>query len=293
MFEKRDLVAMGLLSEDDEFVHNNARDKNGKKLSVNQCLRAYGARCHTEIPVLCEELQREAVDISSDMILAIAQAMEYQWAATSFPFDPEAKTEPYDPSRVPLVVRNAIVRVFIPYETPADLKRILRIYTGEELKERLKATGTIERTSEHVFLAMLRAERAQPVVVRLCINPQCGRRAVTTVEHVATSTVKYHLDSTVDTWSGKLYTPHQRCVNCRALGKTVPAPTEFAGSSNRNRGGQRRFRGGSLRDKLQAALAPKAPPEPTPEPEPEMLMSVPVPAPEPQTITVPAETPEA
>ena len=288
MFERCDLITMKLLSDDDVFQHINARDRNGKMLSVNQCLRAYGARCHTEIPEFCVELQREKIDISSDMVLAIAQAMEYQWAASSFPFDPEAKTEAYDPSRVPLVVRNAIVRVFIPYETPTDLKRILRIYTGEELKERLRATGKLERTSEHVYLSLLRAERAQPVVVRLCINPLCGRRAITTVEHVATSTVKYDLDSTTPTWSGKLYTPHQRCVNCRALGKTAPAPTESA-AANRNRG-QRRFRGGSLRDKLQAALAPKAPP-PEPTPEPETPMSVP--APELQTITVPAETPEA
>jgi len=293
MFEKRDLITMGLLSEDDEFVHNNARDKHGKKLSTNQCLRAYGARAHTEIPEFVAELVREGISISTDTVLAVATAMEHQWSSSSvFPFDPELKTESYDPHRVPMVVRNALVKVFIPYQTLDNLRYIMRVYRGEVLREQLQAAGKLDYTSEQVFTDMLRAERQQPVCSRICINPACGRAARTNVEQAATSVIKYELLPIAgQPWSGKTFTPHQRCVNCRTLGRTAPAMTDQPHTNNHGRGSARRpFRGGSMREKLQAALA-KPPVTPAPTPEPETSMSVP--APELQTITVPAETPEA
>jgi hypothetical protein len=292
MFEKRDLITMGLLSADGVFLQANVRDNHGRMLSVNQCLRAYGARAHTEIPEFVAELVREGISISTDTVLAVATAMEYQWAESSaFPFDPELKTESYDPHRVPMVVRNALVKVFIPYQTLANLRDIMRIYRGEVLREQLQAADKLENMSEQVFADMLRAERQQPVCSRICINPACGRAARTNVEQAATSILKYELLPVVNQpWSGKTFTPHQRCVNCRTLGRTTA--TSDQPHNGHGRSARRPFRGGSMREKLQAALAAKPPVTPAPEPEP-VTEPTSVPTPTSQVVTVPAETLEA
>jgi len=294
MFEKRDLVTMGLLSADNVFLQTNARDANGKMLSVNQCLRAYGARAHTEIPEFVTELAREGVSISTDTVLAVATAMEHQWSeSAAFPFDPELRTEAYDPHRVPMVVRNALIKVFIPYQTLCDLRNLMRIYRGEVLQEQLQAAGKLDYTREQVYADLLRAERQQPVCSRICINPACGRAARTNVEQAATSILKYELLPIAgQLWSGKTFTPHQRCVNCRTLGRTAPAMTDQPHTNSHGRGSARRpFRGGSMREKLQAALAkPPVTPAPTPEP---VMEPTSVPTPTQQVVTVPAETLEA
>jgi hypothetical protein len=294
MFDLKDLRMMGLLTEDDWFVFHAARDCNNKKLNDNQLLRVYGAHARTEVPELVVELKHEGLDISPDMLLAIAQAMDHQWAQHGeFPCDPERRPEPYNPHRIPVVVRNAMVRTHLPWQTLEDMRNLVKRYRGDFLRAELQAADKLDHMSEQIFADLLRAERQQAVVTRICVNPACGQVARTTLEQAVAAIEKYHLlPQPGQPWSGKLFTPHQRCATCRALGRTAPKE-ERPRREFHNRSGRRGLAAlceapRAKRGLEAAAMKLKSPPPPAPEPEPQ-----PESVPPSSIISIPAKSPEA
>jgi hypothetical protein len=219
MFDVKDLIATGLLVQD-QFAAHAVKDERDALFSPNQCLRAYGAEYTCMVRPFVMELEREGIVVSPDYVSMVAQAMRHQWEQTGrFPFDVERRPEPFDPHALPLVVRNALVRTHIPWETLEAMRDLVRRYNGDFLRAELAASGK-EFYSDQVFADMLRAERQQPVVTRICINPGCGQLARTTLEQAVAAIEKYHLlPQPGQAWSGKLFTPHQRCLTCRSQGR--------------------------------------------------------------------------
>jgi hypothetical protein len=279
-FDLKDLQAVGLLTEYDRFVNHAVKDEDGKELTENQILRCYGAEFTGTVRGLVQELTREGLNISPDYIGMVAQAMRHQWEQIGrFPLDPEKRPEPFNRTELPLVVRNQLVRTNIPWETLDAMRDLVRRYRGDFLRADLEASGK-EFYSDQTFADLLRAERQQPVVTRVCINSGCGQLARTSLEQAVAAIEKYRLlPQSGQPWSGKLFTPHQRCMNCRSQGRreTAAASPRHTAEGRRPR---RQAAFACLHDDPRARRALEQAPV---TPSPEM----------PQGIVVPAEPIEA
>ena len=211
------LVTCGYLTEDHWFNPAAARDLNDVVLTSNQCLRLYGGFVRYEVLNVIAELNHDrhnAVAMNQGLAELISAAMEVQWREHNrFPGDTATEPEPYSEGVLPMVVKNAQVREHLPHKTLADLDDLEARYDGRHLRERL--TAEQQDVNDEQFMALLRIERQQPVVVRQCRNPLCNATVVTTLDQAVTSIRRHGLRPEVGkTFSGKFFTPHTTCPTC-------------------------------------------------------------------------------
>jgi hypothetical protein len=208
------LVSDGFLTDDHYFVGAAARDLNGCPLAEHQLLRLYGGVILREIAETLVELRNEGLMLNEALASNIAASMELQWKEHDrFPGDCERPPQPYIEGIIPLVVRGAMVREYLPYRTLSDMRDLIDRYEGKHLRRQLEASCTT--IDEDTFARLLRTEQKQPVVVRNCQNPSCKQLVKTTLEQAVAAIRHFHLLPEVgQPFAGKFFNPHAKCMTC-------------------------------------------------------------------------------
>jgi hypothetical protein len=204
---------MGLL--DLEKFLRPVKDRQGKFLRPDQCLRVAGFTRIADVPSVLTDLQgpREEwpIVLTGDDCYAIMEACWVQWREHGvFPYDTARCPEPHKDHVLPSVVKASMVRKHLPTDTREDLAYLIRLHDGAELEKDVGPRGDPIPARE--WDRMLRDIQRSPVETRLCRRTGCNEKVVTTVRAARNSIRVYNLIPEKGQFSGAFFRAHTLCM---------------------------------------------------------------------------------
>lgn len=230
-----ELVAGGFLTEDIWVVP--LRTTDGEVLTPRQALRVYGHTKRASLPdglgELCDpSMEARPVHVVPDDAYAFTAAMDAQWREHDvFPYDTAQVPEKYDSLRMPAVVKRAMDRVLLPFNTKEDLLNLVRRYRGDfdDCTKDAQAMWALHK---------------QHVIRRVCGEDTCNELVAMSLRAAVVYIEKYGLlpEETLKEFGlktdgyayrpSKRFRPHSLCTKCadrqqegrqRAQGCDAPA----------------------------------------------------------------------